>query len=418
MSGADSNEPQRPARTVFLSYASQDREAAKLIRDALPGYGLEVWYDESDLTGGDAWDQKIRRQIRECDFFMPLISAQTDARHEGYFRREWRLAVERTLDMADDHPFLVPVVIDDTDQARARVPDRFLSVQWVRVPGGRANPALETLCRRLTADTAAPVEPVRQRAGSAPGMSTRRARRDYPEFPREEPGQRMRFGAHVAGWALQSGWIAFMRLPRWVRIIAYIWVAVLLLNRGCSSRDDSPDHVAPAHKISSAEAKKLKQIAQSYQGGANKADIARLGAQIARTFADEADTRADTPSPLLAIPFGAPSTDPVARKLADATFAQVYGRVSITHRGQVGLSDEPLSSLDAAAAVERGRARHATYVLYGAIDGQAAPGNLMVRISAVADGAVVWSGTYAAEGADPAHIADEVESKVPQLSKP
>jgi hypothetical protein len=39
---------------------------------------------------------------------MPLVSAQTERRREGYFRREWRLAVERTLDMADDHPFLCP----------------------------------------------------------------------------------------------------------------------------------------------------------------------------------------------------------------------------------------------------------------------------------------------------------------------
>src|SRR5580704_4905665 len=85
------------APTVFLSYASSDREAARVLRDALPTFGLEVWYDESDLGGGDAWDQKIRKQIRECDYFMPIISAQTEARHEGYFRREWRLAVESSL---------------------------------------------------------------------------------------------------------------------------------------------------------------------------------------------------------------------------------------------------------------------------------------------------------------------------------
>ena len=109
------------APTVFLSYASADREAARVLKDALPTFGLEVWYDESDLGGGEIWDQKIRKQIRECDYFMPIISAQTEARHEGYFRREWRLAVERTLDMADDHAFLLPVVIDDTSQSGARV---------------------------------------------------------------------------------------------------------------------------------------------------------------------------------------------------------------------------------------------------------------------------------------------------------
>src|SRR5580693_3594198 len=154
------------APTVFLSYASSDREAARVLRDALPNFGLEVWYDESELGGGDVWDQKIRKQIRECDYFMPIISAQTEARHEGYFRREWRLAVERTLDMADDHAFLLPVVIDDTSQSGARVPEKFLSIQWARVPGGQPNPALEALCRRILSGGAP--EPQPQPAESKP----------------------------------------------------------------------------------------------------------------------------------------------------------------------------------------------------------------------------------------------------------
>src|ERR1700675_664694 len=149
MPSADPIAPDRPRPSVFLSYASQDREAARLLRDALPGFGLEVWYDESELGGGEAWDQKIRRQIRECDYFMPLVSAQTEARHEGYFRREWRLAVERTLDMADDHPFLLPIAIDDTDQSLARVPEKFLAVQWLKVPGGQPTRALEAMCRKV-----------------------------------------------------------------------------------------------------------------------------------------------------------------------------------------------------------------------------------------------------------------------------
>src|SRR6516225_7084102 len=144
----------QPAPSVFLSYASEDRSAAQALKESLLALGLDVWYDESGLDGGDAWDQKIRRQIRECNFFMPLISAQTDARPEGYFRREWRLAVERTHDMADDHLFLLPIVIDDTTQARARVPEKFLAVQWTRAPGGQATGSLAALCRRLLCGSA------------------------------------------------------------------------------------------------------------------------------------------------------------------------------------------------------------------------------------------------------------------------
>jgi hypothetical protein len=145
------SESSHPAPSVFLSYASEDRSAAQTLKEALSTYGLDVWYDESDLDGGDAWDQKIRRQIRECDFFMPLISAQTEARPEGYFRREWRLAVERTLDMADDHTFLLPVVIDDTRQDGARVPERFfgsLAAGPRRSTDTRGRVALPPTCLR------------------------------------------------------------------------------------------------------------------------------------------------------------------------------------------------------------------------------------------------------------------------------
>jgi len=126
------------AKAVFLSYASQDAEAAQRICEALRAAGLEVWFDQSELRGGDAWDASIRKQVKECALFLPLISANTDARSEGYFRREWNLAVNRMLDMADDQAFLVPVVIDDTLEAAARVPDRFRERQWTRLPGGEA----------------------------------------------------------------------------------------------------------------------------------------------------------------------------------------------------------------------------------------------------------------------------------------
>jgi hypothetical protein len=405
-STAPADPPRRPP-SVFLSYASEDRQAAQAIRDALPALGLEAWYDESALDGGDAWDQKIRRQIRECDFFMPLVSAQTEARHEGYFRREWRLAVERTLDMADDHTFLLPVAIDHTDQAGARVPEKFLAVQWLRLPGGRPTPAFEALCRRLVAGQNRPQQPPKK-APDPPAGPRSQLRREYPEFPREEAGQRTRFWVHVAGWAFQSAWIAFNRFPKWIRYIAYLWLVAVLFSRGCTSPKEHSE------KISPATAQRLKEISDNFQGSSNKANVTKLGELIAREFSDEAGGN-PARSPLLAIPFSAPSNDPAARKLADSTFALVYGRVAISHHGHVGLTDEPLPSLDSGVAVERGRAKHSTYVLYGGIDSQSAVQRFIVKIVAVEDGSVVWSESYPAAGVDPAKIAAEVDAKVPSL---
>src|SRR5450432_2541761 len=122
-----------PSKAVFLSYASQDAEAARRICEALRTAQIEVWFDQSELRGGDVWDQQIRQQIQDCSLFVPIISAHTNQRSEGYFRLEWKLAVDRSHLMADDTPFLFPVVIDDTPDATARVPDKFRDVQWTRL---------------------------------------------------------------------------------------------------------------------------------------------------------------------------------------------------------------------------------------------------------------------------------------------
>src|ERR1700682_5468852 len=103
-----------PSRAVFLSYASQDAGAAQRICEALRAASIEVWFDQSELRGGDAWDQRIRRELHDCALFIPVISANTAARHEGYFRLEWDLADQRTHMMARDRAIIVPVCIDDT----------------------------------------------------------------------------------------------------------------------------------------------------------------------------------------------------------------------------------------------------------------------------------------------------------------
>ena len=406
----DAPHPNRPP-TVFLSYASADREAARVLRDALPTLGLEVWYDESELGGGEVWDQKIRKQIRECDLFMPLISAQTEARHEGYFRREWRLAVERTLDIADDHPFLLPVVIDDTSQTGARVPEKFMSIQWVRVPGGQPNAALQALCRRLVKGEPVPAprtqgaEPRSARASNrrSPALPVK-----YPEFPAEDAKSKVQYWMRVLGWAFRSAWIFFNQLPRFVRIVVYVWLCIALMSKGCSSDDRR------SSRVSRDEAEKLNAISEKYHGSFDKKDISQLAAQIARLTSDDETPAAH--SPLLAIPFTAPAGNAEASKIADSTFALLYGKMAIAHRGRVGLSQESARCDDAKSAADLGRSNHSAYVLCGVIGGEAGAQVLSVKF-AKSDGTVSWSKSYPVAGADPAKIAEEVNSHVPSLEE-
>jgi hypothetical protein len=73
---------------------------------------------------------------------MPVISSNTSARAEGYFRLEWKLAVDRSHLMADERKFILPVVIDETRDRDALVPDKFRDVQWTHAAEGRVTPEL------------------------------------------------------------------------------------------------------------------------------------------------------------------------------------------------------------------------------------------------------------------------------------
>ncbi|MEO5961643.1 MAG: TIR domain-containing protein, partial [Opitutaceae bacterium] len=171
------------SRAVFLSYASQDAAAVQRIAEALRAAGVELWFDQNELVGGDAWDGKIRGQIASCALFVPIISANTQARREGYFRLEWKLADERTHLMAEGTPFLLPVVIDDTKDREALVPKSFLHVQWTRLPVGEP---LGKFCERvrnlLTGSSGTGVPPVSSEPGrDAPATPIHRNQgRDVP----------------------------------------------------------------------------------------------------------------------------------------------------------------------------------------------------------------------------------------------
>ena len=137
------------SKAVFLSYASEDLAAAERLAEALRAAGIEVWLDQSELRGGDAWDTVIRGKIRGCALFVALISAHTRARAEGYFRFEWKLAIDRSYHIASDRPFLLPIAIDETGEADARVPDRFREVQWTYASRGEVLQEFVDRVRRM-----------------------------------------------------------------------------------------------------------------------------------------------------------------------------------------------------------------------------------------------------------------------------
>jgi adenylate cyclase len=180
------------SRAVFLSYASQDAEAAQRICEALRLSGIEVWFDQSELRGGDAWDLKIRQQIRDCALFIPIISAHTTARPEGYFRLEWSIAEQRSHMIARNKAFIIPVCVDATPESVPDLPESFQRVQWTRLAAG-ATPA--AFCQRIATLLGAASPPTA--ASSAQSQATARS-----------PSA----AASTATWAHLSRWVLLIGL--------------------------------------------------------------------------------------------------------------------------------------------------------------------------------------------------------------
>lgn len=216
---------------VFLSYASQDAAAAARIATALRAAGIEVWLDQSELRGGDAWDQRIRREIHECALFMPLISHHTQERLEGYFRLEWKLAVDRSHLMAVERSFLVPVVVDGTRDQDALVPDAFREVQWTQLLAGETPAAFVRRIQDLLSLEASAT--IRAPASAPSGAVPERQRQARPFrwlSSRALPvGVAGLFLAAISYFAIDRPWIAeptssaiFAPPPRSVAVLPFV----------------------------------------------------------------------------------------------------------------------------------------------------------------------------------------------------
>jgi hypothetical protein len=288
------------------------------------------------------------------------------------------------------------------------VPERFLTVQWLKLPDGKPSAALEALCRRILSGDTAPATDARKSRAARRAQRGVVPRPDYPAFPVLPAGHWASSLFAVLGWAVRWLRVAFARLPRWIRVLVVIWLVATVLERACSDKREEPVVIAPA------AVEKLKTLAQADPA---KPDIGRQAAQFVRELAKEVPADATDPIPLLAIPFSAPAAKGTAAKVADATFTSVYGKLAVTRRGAVTLAKEPLASSELGAALERGLAQHATYVLFGSVEQQSKAPVLTIRVASVTAHAMVWSKSYPLAGSDPASIAAEVDSKVPPLEE-
>lgn len=127
---------------IFISYAREDHTAALALKSALDEASLDVWFDEDKLKSGEAWDREIRSRIADCAIFVPLLSRNAEGRIEGYFRDEWKSAIERARGFDQTFRFIRPIIVDDLPLKSSRIPPEFWGpdCNCVPIPGGHPSP--------------------------------------------------------------------------------------------------------------------------------------------------------------------------------------------------------------------------------------------------------------------------------------
>ena len=104
---------------VFISYSRKEiRFVEKLARD-LEAKGYDVWFDLTDLDGGESWAQGIQDGINASKYFVIVVS-------ENSIKSEW---VEKEYIYASSRGLkIIPVLFDDCE---ADLPIWLMNIQYI-----------------------------------------------------------------------------------------------------------------------------------------------------------------------------------------------------------------------------------------------------------------------------------------------
>ena len=113
-------------KKVFISYAKEDIEYAFEIFEFLLENKYDPWLDKKCLKVGQDWDFYIKKELRESDFIILLLS-NVSIQKRGYVQREYKLALDYAQEKLNTDIYIIPILIDDCS-----VPEELSKYQWER----------------------------------------------------------------------------------------------------------------------------------------------------------------------------------------------------------------------------------------------------------------------------------------------
>lgn len=112
--------------TIFISYASEDREHALRFYSDMLREGMAPWLDVVCLQPGERWRDAISAAIRESQYFVALLS-ESSVTKRGYVQKELAEALEVLKLCPASDIFIVPVRLSECQPSRTELTD----IHWV-----------------------------------------------------------------------------------------------------------------------------------------------------------------------------------------------------------------------------------------------------------------------------------------------
>lgn len=137
--------------SLFISYAREDLQEVERLRAGIEEAGLEVWFDQEQLTAGVDWKLKIAANLKTCLYFLPVVSKNTErAVFDRYFREEWTQAREMARRNARSYKFILPIMLDQGPHKDAE--ENFGDPNWTTLPGGQVSQVFIDQVKALVAE--------------------------------------------------------------------------------------------------------------------------------------------------------------------------------------------------------------------------------------------------------------------------
>jgi len=117
-------ETKRPLK-VFLCHASTDKPKVRELYRYLRRRGINPWFDEEHLVGGQDWQIEIPKALATSDAIIICLT-KNSVDKEGYIQKEIKFALDKALEMPEGRIFLIPVKFEECE-----VPFALSRYQWV-----------------------------------------------------------------------------------------------------------------------------------------------------------------------------------------------------------------------------------------------------------------------------------------------